>query len=273
MPFWSVTREQYEADREHLRSTWLKDFILEGPWYYHDKYIANTLSDKQTDDLLLGMMVHEFILEGKSRWSVYDGVRRGDRWEQFERDCVASGAVPVTRRMNEQLNGMREAVFRNSEARRLIESDGMHEQPIEWNEPYGKFAISSKCLLDRLQHDGTVADLKTAHDASPDGFFRQKINLGYHISAAWYERGRASILGEVKAPFIHIAVSKSEPFRCVCYAMQDELLAVARRDIASGLEQLAECRESGVWPDRLADKVVYHPVPRWFLWENGYGVG
>lgn len=265
--FWDCTRAEYDQDETRLRSTRLRDFIEHGPWYYNAVHLSKTCPRREpTEEMVLGTLAHQFILQGQSCWVVWHGgTRRGKEWDAF---ALAHVALPILRAVDdERVRGMREAVFANRPARALIEADGFEEQAIRWQHETG---TPCKALLDRLQHSGVIADLKTSNDPTPKAFWRQSIELGYFQSAAFYELARNSVIGQVNAPFYHVVVGKSQPYRCVVYQVASDVLRVGHSMVRAAMTQLAECLALDNWPDPL-DQINHVPTPSWWLQEHGFG--
>ena len=110
---------------------------------------------------------------------------------------------------------------------------------------------------------GTIADIKSTEDASPDEFRRSIGRYRYHVQDALYR----AIFGETGfsvANFIFIAAEKQYPHLVAVHAIDREALdaghAAWQRDAAT----LARCLESNVWPG-YEERIHEVSLPPWAL--------
>lgn len=288
------TRAQYDADESRVRSTCLKDIVTDqGPRLYYRKHITKELAQlrKPADHFEFGHLFHEFVLEGKKNWWVYDGRRAGKAYEEARLD---NGLLPDLKPHEEaQLLAMRESVMANKEARRLIVGGGFSEQTFLWTDD--ETGLDCKCRVDLYGHDGTIVDLKSTREADPKGFFYQCSKLKYHFSAAFYEQGRNAALGKMIAPFKHIVVDKNPPYWCYVRPLSEYAMTIGHRDVRKALAVLRKCLDrqqklemavsewpgsrptreaiAECWPDWLekTQDEAYTPNDYW-LAENEYGL-
>lgn len=153
---------------------------------------------KETTALRFGRLFHQCILEPNEWISSVEIKPTIDREEfgapnakkhiaekaRIERDRQARGVEWIDPEEKKVFDRMAEAVNAHPEAGRLLRN-GKPEVSC--------FAVVSgiyaKCRTDLwLDRDGWLWDLKTADDASPEGFSRAVFNHRYHIQAAFYTR-------------------------------------------------------------------------------------
>jgi hypothetical protein len=96
--------------------------------------------------------------------------------------------------------------------------------------------------------DDAIVDLKSAIDASPDGFGRAAYNLGYYTSAAMYLEGFHRATGVRVDTFVWAGLEKEEPFAKAFYYPDSTGLEWGHKQFRKGLRTIADCMDSGKWP-------------------------
>jgi hypothetical protein len=231
----------------------------------------------------LGNLFHELCLDGSRNWFVYDKRRIGKDYESAKADNP--GLIAIKTADERMLLDMYESVMANKQARTLIENCSS-EQTFLWTDK--ETGIECKARADIYTPNGWIADIKTwtsrNGQCSPERFFWHVEDLGYHLSAAFYEMGREACIGRMKAPFYHIAVFKKQPYWCYCWPLSQYALEVAHRDVRRALNLLKECRDkqaeiesaggnpADAWPDHLMETQHegHTPSDSW-LARNDYG--
>ena len=106
-------------------------------------------------------------------------------------------------------------------------------------------------------------DVKTALDASEEGFRKSVANYRYEHQAAHYSNGFAA-LGKRLSHFVFLAVEKTYPFAVATYVLDDEALNFGAEGIAENIRTLAECVASGRW-DAYPTKIQTLSLPPWAM--------
>ncbi len=158
------------------------------------------------------------------------------------------------------LADMSAGVLRNPKARAALEAPGRVECSVTWTDP--DTGLPLKCRPDKLLNNGLIWDLKTTVDSSPEAFARTCVNFGYHRQAALYLDGVWQEL-QADGPFLFVAVSKEPPHETVCLTLDAEALALGRKQNATALRELAECKRSGNWAGKWRDKIIETSLPRY----------
>jgi len=164
----------------------------------------------------------------------------------------ASGKTIVTQEEYDTIMAMRQSILCHRWARTMLEK-GLPEQSHFWND--AETGLPCKCRFDRI-YETLIVDYKTTQDASPHGFQKAAMTFGYHLQAAHYTD---SIPG---AQFVFICQEKEAPYAVACYQADGEFLAYGRSERARLMKQIAECRESGIWPGYL-DGIQMLYLPAW----------
>jgi hypothetical protein len=169
---------------------------------------------------------------------------------------------------------IRDAVNAHPSARGIVQAPGDAELSLVWDDPgtgvrcKGRFDWYKPVLA-----GGTITDVKTTTDASPDAFERSLFKWGYHRQSAMYLMG-ARALGLEARHYAIIAVEKTPPFAVAVYRFGEESLGSleppqqwekdygAAGQLRSLLRRYESCMTSGVFPG-YGDDVRDLSVPSW----------
>lgn len=290
-----MKRPEYDADTTRMRSTSLKDLVIpeQGPRAYYLKHVEPVASDDEPGEhFLVGTLFHSWILEDEKNWAV--ATMRRDERSQAYKDFLAEndGKSIITAKQERELCNWREGLFRNKEARRVVEQAREQEQAVLWG-----------LEVEVLDDEGTLHKMqvgaKAAIDIFPRGEFRRYclktwsgqgswdrtvFDLGYHASAAWYEWGVESLPAYSNKPsnFSHIVVEKKAPYWCYVRPLSESALRYGRKDCELAIERYCECvrRQElyaldgrpaiDAWPD-LKEAKQHEPVQPTQFYEEQYG--
>ena len=172
---------------------------------------------------------------------------------------------------------MRDAVMAHPIAGKLLApGSGVAELSFYWTDP--TTGIRCRCRPDFLRFDKIAVDLKSARDASPEGFSKSINTWRYHVQDPFYCDGIAHALEQgdeapidIPAPdhFIFVAVEKVEPFAVGVYALDAQSVDIGRREYHEDLATFAECIQSDHWPS-YGDKIQRMSLPGWRLRQDDY---
>ena len=172
-------------------------------------------------------------------------------WRDWDRDHPTpegSTALPAERWA--QLQGMANALMRDTAIAELLITEGQAEESLFWDDP--DLGIPCRCKPDWLTADGWILDLKSTLSSHPRRFRWQAWDLGYDLQAWFYLRGVEQALGIRPKGFVFAAVEKTRPFICVPYLAPDELLQRGRGRVELAVAQILEARQTGIWPGYVA---------------------
>ncbi len=286
---WSV--EDYEADRERVRSTTLKLMVKtpQGPRAYYramnplekllteDEIRAETTSKR---NFIIGKLLHELLLEEKQNWFVTESRRNSKQW-QDEADEYGEDRL-LKAHEERQILAMRDAVMRNKQASALLKAGGLSEQTVIWDEEIDGQVIKCKCRLDWLTDSGIIVDLKSSMAEDRLKFGEQIWKYGYDFSAAYYARGLLSVPEFAGHPtrFLHLVVNKQG--WAYLWPLSPTWLRVGQEQVKRSLADLAEClnrERSGMspddsWPDRQeASQLTLLEPKEWQIAQLNYNAG
>jgi len=116
----------------------------------------------------------------------------------------------------------------------------------EYESDYGPMMLKGRMdLYDRKT--GTIWDVKTTRDASPEGFGRLAFSYGYIRQAGFY-RLLCELEGLPFEEFRILAIEPTAPFLNATYSIPKEYTRWGKEVGIAALERLARCREINDWP-------------------------
>jgi hypothetical protein len=116
--------------------------------------------------------------------------------------------------------------------------------------------------------DDCTVDLKTARDASPDGFAKAVAEHRYDIQQEFYLHLYAIMTGDFMARMKFVAVEKEPPFLVGVYELATEFAEMGRRKVRQALETYAACSAAGLWPGYPMNPEPLQP-PTWLMFSEG----
>lgn len=205
----------------------------------------------------IGHAAHTLILGTGAPIATIDvDARRGKAWTDAADEARADGCVPLTRKESEAVHAMRDAVYDHAGARALLELGGESEKTVLWDDE----GVACRGRVDRLA-PGLILDVKTAADASPDGFAKSAANYGYDMQHAAYTRAVQAATGDA-TPFVFLVVEKAPPHYVALYVLPPEATDRGERRWLDALDLYRRCTETDTWP-AYGDEVNVLPWPRW----------
>lgn len=215
-------------------------------------YLASlTTQRKETAAMRIGSIFHGMVLEPdrvKIAIAPVCDKRTEDGKATWEAFCLENaGAEIVTADEGEMLNGMAESIRKHQAASALLNGDGIAEGSCFWfDERSGELC---RCRPDFYRRDlGIIVDLKTADDASPEGFARSIWKYAYHRQAALYMDGVSESTGDIIKGFVFVAVEKSAPYAVGVYRLDMQGEEAGRVSYQSLLLDLADCKINRNFP-------------------------
>lgn len=222
-------------------------------------YLNRTVAPPEppTDAQIIGTLTHRAVLEKDFSGYVVrpEGMKfttkEGKEWRAANPGVVVDYDIRL----------ISNAVWNHDEARAILSAQGSNEVSC-WKED-DETGLLLKGRADRVTTDAqgytVVADLKTCGRGEGDieSFSKSIFSWGYHHQAFFYQK----LLFEASF-FVYIVVEKEPPFAVACYSLDAESLELGGRDVRRWLNQVAECKTSGVWPG-YAMGIRPIGVPKW----------
>lgn len=256
----SLTNADYHAGPGIGKSD--LDYIHRSPAHF----IASLSAPREeTEALMIGTAFHTAVLEPERYEKDYtarpdfnrrtkDGKAAYEEWAKAN-----EGKTALEPEAMEMIAAMRESVLANRIARRLID-DSKHEVSV-----FEDFdGIPVKCRPDGWIADaGILFDLKSAKDASVDGFAKAAANCRYHVQAAWYKAITEALTGAAQH-FYFIAIEKEPPYAVALYEMDGVTMEIGRLAAMNDLDRLRQAVEADRF-DAYPKTIEPLTLPAWAM--------
>lgn len=219
------------------------DNFLHSPAYYQYQLKQEW---KPSREMVLGTLVHSWVLEGKKDWAVGPQVDKRtkagkEEWQLFCENNINKEVVTVEEAQRIDAAG-------NKAMRMLSDVTNI---TIEASMFWERGNVQCKGRPDLIWHEYAddkvcIVDLKTTSDffRFPSKFWQ----FGYDLQAAWYSYGYEEITG-IPADFRFLVVDMEAPHFCQWMEIDDESLAFAHSKIESHLSHFKMCQDKGEWPE------------------------
>jgi hypothetical protein len=215
-------------------------------WAYNPDHI--TL--KPSEELDLGKCTHALLMGDEvfeDRFSV-----RPEKWGNYNtkaarewRDSVrAAGKTPITLEQIEKIRRIAEDASRDPMVQQGILNGTVERSMFFKDEATGLWFRSRP---DNLALDGFWADLKTTSSMEPSFIRRQAEQHGYFLQGAGVRRACRE-LGLPFEAFANVYVSTGDTPDTQAIELDPADMEIGEQMIQAGLEQIAACMKSGIWP-------------------------
>ena len=243
--------------------------LLVSPFHFHELAKPHHVPPKApTPAMVNGTLVHCALLEpaefDKRYWIGPEVDKRTKAWKEYVETANANGVELITQ-------VQRDAAMRQADALRKLSAvaellpHGVAEQSIYWrDQAHGLLLKCRPDLRAPVAHgNGAVLlDVKTAIDASPEGFAKSCANFGYYMQDPWYCEGVQAALGVEVHGMVFAVVESEFPHACAAYMLSDEARDYGRQRIARARQVYRDCAASDTWPGYPTDIQVID-LPRW----------
>lgn len=265
-----------EDYHEHpaLGSSGLKE-IDRSPAHYFAAYLDpdRDPDDNDTPAKKIGRAVHCAILEAAEFDKRYDAMpdgldRRTKEGKAAYEAIVASGKEVLTADQLATVHATARGAQRVPVSRLLLNHPrGRCERSIFWTDPVTgvRFKVRPDYLIEPCDDfpNGLIIDVKSAEDASPEGFGRSAWTYEMHLAAWLYPEGFMRAYGTDRHPdFLWLAVEKSPPYAAAYYHSTPAIAAYGQREVARLVAIYQRCQRTGVWP-AYGDTIMPLNLPPW----------
>lgn len=257
-----MTNEEYHSDTSRIGKSGL-DLVHKSPAHYYAEYLdPQRQRKKPTPAMEIGTAFHYAVLEPHKFEQKYfylrdakimdeiggKNPRATNRYKDWFQ-CIMSenaGKKALDADEYERIMRMRDAVYNHPTASLLFQS-GVAETTVLFKESYT--GASCKCRPDWLDYaNDLIVDLKSAEDASPDGFGKSAYNHRYHVQSPFYLDGvLESNIQFAPSGFVFVAVEKEPPFAVGVYFADTNTLDLGRNEYIKDLEVYQNCVKTGNW--------------------------
>jgi hypothetical protein len=262
-----LTNEAYHQgpgiSKSHL------DVAAVSPAHYWAAYVdPNRAPREATPAMVLGTAIHTAVLEPDLFLPQYvqepDISRRSNAGKAEYADWVQAntGKTVLTDAQWKAALGVRDAVLRHPEARKLLASGAAEQSFLAVDEQYRELV---KCRTDWLDWGALrIVDVKSTDDARPEQFIRSVLTYRYHVQQAWYEDVISQALGEEPPrTWVFLAVEKTPPYAIGLYTLPSALVQAGRAQARMDLARIVNCRMLGAWWDFASAGPVELALPAW----------
>ena len=179
-------------------------------------------------------------------------------WAEAQRDA---GLTPITPEQMGAVDAMAEAVLAHPMARVLFEQEGGNpEASVFGTDPDTDVPVRARFdFLARI-----AVDLKTARDASPNGFARAAADHGYHIQRAHYLDTLEFAGAEPAAGFVFVVVESTAPYLVGVYRLNSEFEDIGAARARRARDIYRRCLDTDTWPG-YGDGIQSLMAPFWLV--------
>lgn len=219
-----------------------------------------------TPEMSLGSRVHAEIFGQDLPYVVTDLPRRGtNEWKSLEQ--ANPGKEIIKRADHEQTAAIVRAIRNHPQAGPLMaHRPAAIEEAIQWTD--AATGLPCKARPD-IRWPGTLLDLKTTSDVSPDAITRAIAARGYDIAIAHYAAGINAATGDRLDWMGWVFAETKPPYAVVVVRAGAALMDRGRDHYRRAMSVWAECEKSGVWPTYGTAGVMVAEPPKWddrFAW-------
>ena len=184
------------------------------------------------------------LILGTSPVVAYPGpVRRGTEWEAFRDAAENAGKMIVTKSELIEASAIREAVFANPRAVKLLQ--GEQQKEIFWTY-CGRECVSH---LDVLGPKGAfVTELKVSQTSNPVRFRWHAIKMLYHAQLAFYGSAVESATGKKPRGYFIVCVESTPPHVVTIFRLTPKAMQLGEKCCRTWMERLIQCEAADFWP-------------------------
>lgn len=197
----------------------------------------------------LGKAVHTRVLGVGARAVAYpddvlasNGAASTKAAKEWAEAARADGLIPMKAADLAPIEAMAEAVLAHADARPILEGTPHRETSIITT-------VDAVPVRARFDIYGPKAgDLKTAVDASPDGFNRAVAKYSLHVQEAWYRDAHRTETGTELDAFTFLVIEKTAPYLVGVYDLDVVWRDIGREQAKKAREMWLRCTETNTWP-------------------------
>lgn len=223
---------------------------------------------KETPAMIFGSAYHMKILEPARFLKTYRVApeinRRAkagkEEWAYLMAEVEDQGQILITQEDMDKLQAMKKVLQGHETASGLL-TEGKSEVSVFWTDE--ETGCACKGRIDYVRETlKAVTDLKTAADASLDGFSKAIGNYHYERQAGYYLEGLTQATGKEWDTWVWVVQEKTPPYAVAVY--MPEL-----KDVQAGLQEAREllriykdCKAKDAWPG-YPDRIQTIERPGW----------
>lgn len=211
-------KDYYEI--EAVSASLLKAVVKQSPAHAEHRMT----SFEPTANMKLGTAFHAAILEGEEYDDLIAVSPHVDRRTKAGKEAYAKflegvgDRTVITHDQSLLVDAMQKNCLAHPQVTALLKKCYAYEFQTEFEFD----GLKCKALIDACDDTGTVVDIKTTQDASPEAFMKQSANLLYHMQMAWYANALGVHPSEANAYII--AVENTAPHAVAVYKLSTEAM-------------------------------------------------
>lgn len=258
----------YHDEKEYVSASGLKKLKVSPAHFREEEEVA------ETEAMLFGSAYHCYILEPErfnQDFYVFDDqptceaiiakrnsegkevknvrlTKEYQEWKDSEMRIISEKSV-IDKPAFERIKKMKDRLFSHPYAKMLL-TKGRAEVGYMGEIETQSGTINVKFKPDYIKDEKhLIVDLKTAADASIDGFTRAAADMNYHIQAAFYADLMNKIEGQNRDfTFFFIAQEKKAPFAFNLFEAGPQFIAQGRYEYEMLLQMYKYCLDNNIWP-------------------------
>lgn len=255
------------TDGPGISSSGLRTIESQSPLHYWAKSYLNPDRDPEEakDYFDFGRAAHTLLLgEGGFRekyairptqWSDWR-TKAAQEWREEQR---AAGKSVLT---DEQVSAIK-GIAKSLSSEPLVQAgllQGSVEHSLIWkDEITGVWLKSRPDVIPAA--DGTLVDVKTTTDASPQSVQRTIASYDYAMQGALAGMGLKAVMDVDMTDFVLLFVEKSAPYAINVTVVDPDWIFWARKQIRRSIDTFARCIEKNEWPGYESERTV--SMPQW----------
>lgn len=235
-------------------------------WCAHPRLNPDWQDDGGSRRMDLGSLAHKLVLGKGREIAVIDFDDYRTKEAKAQRDAaIAAGKIPTLAADLRTAENMAEALVHQLQqipGAELFFIQGEPEAVMLWQER----KVWCRSLIDWLSPDRrAITDYKTiSGSAHPQAVARRLFDMGYHIQAAFYERGMHTLglvpEGEMRFRFVFQEVDP--PYLCSVVELDPAAMVIGRKQVAAAIALWRRCAIEGQWPG-LPALITRIDLPPW----------
>jgi len=253
--------KEYHADKDSISVSGLKKIKISPAHFRYGE------PEEDTEAILFGSAYHCYILEPhifEEEYCIWDDhsiceqlvgegyksprlTKAYKEWEESEMRVIGDKKL-IQKPDFERIREMKNKLFSHPYAKMLL-TNGEPEVGLKGTlyTDYGEINIKLKPdYIKAGKH--LIVDLKTARDASFDGFTKDAAKLSYHIQAAFYSDILQKSTDGQPQTFIFIAQEKVSPYAFNLFECSHQFIAQGRYEYEMLLMLYKKCLDTDYWP-------------------------
>lgn len=257
------SNELYHSKKDYISASGLKK-IKVSPAHF-----ITPEEKKDTEALVIGSAYHTYVLEKNKFYSEYyvfdekdildilisEGSKKPRSTNKYkewycEEEEKASGKIMIDINTLSYIKEMCSKIKKHIYANSLI-NNGVAEKSIYCElEIFSGQRIKIKIRPDYLKEKKRIiTDLKSANDASLNGFTKDAAKFDYHIQAALYTMIMEAVEGEKMGwDFIFIAQEKKKPYAFNLFKSSAQFISQGNYEVEQLILLYLQCLENNSWP-------------------------